>query len=624
MHVHSLLFLLYIYIGNVHGAAIARQSASASASRLPFAPHILPLTSTPITPNSPINRRPRPYNRTPVPIPRPTLPFDLDSNATEDSRQDGDETVAETETVQHDLYTYSGRVYMTDISVGTPPVVYTVVVDTGSSDTWLASLSFQCESQTTHTNISLQYCGFGTLYNPAESASYSTLAAQGVAEAAFAVNYTDGEFLGGVLGVEDIGIGGGGGGGIEGGADESLKVRQTIGIVSQGWWDGDGVSSGLMGLAYPAMVSGYSELGYTSVMFSLFNQTPSLSAIFSLAISRPDATGSTNSGGLLAIGGIPDVEYDGDFVTVPIQPISGDVYAFYAVEVQGFNVSAAGNGGDEDEDGDGDGGSSDVEKTKRGERKLGGYGDVGEGLDDVSDDVEGNTFNNNSRPRPKGRGRERSALTSRKEIKTTAIGTANGMAPISSSSSSSPSPSTSTPRTTEQSLASLAVTGIIDSGSTHMYLPNSVFSPPATYTPTTGLYTAPCTATPPSLGITIAGTTFWVDGRDLLSRENQYSFADSFAGDRDSLTNISGLEGVKDAGGDIVGDGEGGEGGNGGDGGKDGEGGGRQTGRSRLCVVQIQRQGAGDTVLGDAFLRGVVAVFDLADNQMQFAARSRY
>jgi hypothetical protein len=81
----------------------------------------------------------------------------------------------------------------------------------------------------------------------------------------FSVNYTGGEFLSGELGTDHLGIGDVGNGGGTGG----LVVRQTIGVVDSGYWVGDGISSGLMGLAYPALVSGASTLKYQSVMFTL-------------------------------------------------------------------------------------------------------------------------------------------------------------------------------------------------------------------------------------------------------------------------------------------------------------------------------------------------------------------
>ena len=57
-------------------------------------------------------------------------------------------------------------------------------------------------------------------------------------------------------------------GGEEGGKGR-LSVNQTVGVVESGFWVGDGISSGLMGLAYSALVSGASELRYRSVMVSL-------------------------------------------------------------------------------------------------------------------------------------------------------------------------------------------------------------------------------------------------------------------------------------------------------------------------------------------------------------------
>jgi hypothetical protein len=71
--------------------------------------------------------------------------------------------------------------------------------------------------------------------------------------------------LQGQLGTEELGIGDVGTGGGTGG----LIVRQTIGAVDNGYWVGDEISSGLMGLAYPALVSGASQFKYQSVMFTL-------------------------------------------------------------------------------------------------------------------------------------------------------------------------------------------------------------------------------------------------------------------------------------------------------------------------------------------------------------------
>lgn len=77
-----------------------------------------------------------------------------------------------------------------------------------------------------------------------------------IPERRFNVSYTDGEFLEGEMGTERFEIGG-------------LVVRQTIGVVERGWWIGDGISSGLMGLAYPILASNNWVMNYTSAVFSL-------------------------------------------------------------------------------------------------------------------------------------------------------------------------------------------------------------------------------------------------------------------------------------------------------------------------------------------------------------------
>lgn len=60
--------------------------------------------------------------------------------------------------------------------------------------------------------------------------------------------------------------------------------------------------------------------------------------IFSLALDR--ATDSNPSpGGQLAIGGVPNVAHDGNRITVPIQPIVKDVYAYYGIDIDGFDIT---------------------------------------------------------------------------------------------------------------------------------------------------------------------------------------------------------------------------------------------------------------------------------------------
>lgn len=137
--------------------------------------------------------------------------------------------------------------------------LYRLVIDTGSSDTWVASSTFQCDNQKT-AYLASRNCGFGPLYNPRNSTTYAPV------NYPFTVNYTGGEFLLGSMGTDVLGIGG-----VARGGPPQINVRQTIGIVNEGAWIGDGISSGLIGLAFPALAKGVStrDLNYTSVIYTM-------------------------------------------------------------------------------------------------------------------------------------------------------------------------------------------------------------------------------------------------------------------------------------------------------------------------------------------------------------------
>ncbi|KAI0006429.1 acid protease [Xylariaceae sp. FL0662B] len=69
---------------------------------------------------------------------------------------------------------------------------------------------------------------------------------------------------------------------------------------------------------------------------------------------------------------------------------------------------------------------------------------------------------------------------------------------------------------------------IIDTGTTLIYLPpdlaeavNSQFDPPATYVWNLGAYYTSCDAIPPSFGVTINSSVFWVNPKDMLNGMEQ-------------------------------------------------------------------------------------------------------
>jgi len=103
----------------------------------------------------------------------------------------------------------------------------------------------------------------------------------------------------------------------------------------------------------------------------------------------------------------------------------------------------------------------------------------------------------------------------------------------------------------------------------------SLFSPPAVFSHRSNAYTVPCTSIPPRFAVVIEGVPFYVDPQDLVS-------SPSGSVKRDRMGAGTGEEELNA-------------------GARDG----------RMCVLSVLRSGTGDSVLGDAWLKGVVAVFDV-------------
>ena len=114
---------------------------------------------------------------------------------------------------------------------------------------------------------------------------------------------------------------------------------------------------------------------------------------------------------------------------------------------------------------------------------------------------------------------------------------------------------------------------IVDSGTTLIYLPdnvavivNSLFDPPVTFDAGTGLYVANCSAVAPKFGVYIDGQLFYINPLDMML----------------------------------------------------------ETGLAGICLSTVQKAGGGLAVLGDVFLKNVLAVFDVGAGEMRFAAREDY
>ncbi|KAL9087498.1 MAG: hypothetical protein Q9165_006609 [Trypethelium subeluteriae] len=366
-----------------------------------------------------------------------------------------------------------GQVFLAPISFANEP--FLVVIDTGSSDTWVVSQRFACISVTTGLREGQDECAFGPQF--VDSSSFVEIPDQN-----FNVSYGDGEVLTGIVGYEEVRVG------------NVTVPSQEVGLVDIAAWNGDGKSSGILGLAYPSLTSAYGgneqdpdqdsvEEEYEPIFMDMITQGLLEQQIFTLAISRNE-----NDGGIMTLGGLPDpndVVYENHFATVPVEVLgspqmSGSSqfdpdYSFYTITVEGFpypNTSSS--------------------------------------------------FAHNSQE----------LLHSR------------------------------WPNVTN-------IQAVIDSGTSLTYLPypitraiNSLFGSQANYDPTVDTWFVDCNATAPSWSLTIGGQTFNINPIDMI------------------------IPGLDDS-----------------------------------CVSGVQDAFNGFSILGDVFLKNVLAVFDLGSAEMRFAAR---
>lgn len=365
----------------------------------------------------------------------------------------------------------AGQVFLAPITVGGQ--LFDVVIDSGSSDPWLAVTGYTCIDPDTGESRDESLCYFGPAYSPSASSTYRPIPNQN-----FNVSYADGETMTGSMGYESFTMGG------------ITVPSQEFGVVNYAAWFGDGYSSGLVGFAYSTLTSAYAGNdphadvpGHTllySPLFASMSSSQGVPPVFSLAINR-----NASNGGVLALGGIPDIPHTPGFTSTPIIPVGVNasngalVYEFYSIKIGGYAYSSSAS-------------------------------------------TQFNIF------------------------------------------------STSNPR--KATVVQNQTTTIVDSGTSLIYVPDSVaagvaasFRPPAYQDPDTGAYFVNCSAKAPVFGVVIGGKIFYVNPLDLSTHYI-----------------------------------------------------------NQTCLVSVQPNGGGLSILGDAWMKNVISVFDIGAQTMRFAAREFY
>ena len=227
----------------------------------------------------------------------------------------------------------AGQVFLAPVTIGGQE--FYLVVDTGSSDPWVADTGFECYDPYSHDQINPEDCGFATPYDRTLSNTFTPIPNEN-----FNITYADGEYLNGDMAYETISMGG------------ITIARQKFAVVDYAAWYGDQHSSGLVGFAYGTLTNAYAgndpkadkkggTLLYNPLFVNMYNQSL-IAPIFSMAIDRDES-----AGGVLALGGIPAIPHGKRFVSVAIKSVgvfagtTTPAYEFYTVMSEGFAVAGS-------------------------------------------------------------------------------------------------------------------------------------------------------------------------------------------------------------------------------------------------------------------------------------------
>ncbi|KAJ7226970.1 acid protease [Mycena pura] len=233
--------------------------------------------------------------------------------------------------------------YITNVTVGDQH--FSLIVDTGSSDTWIVQKGFTCLDLSGNP-VPQPTCAFGSEGFDLE-ASRTFKAFPNVS---LSILYGGGEFVKGDVGFDNIVVG------VEiphrlcplfrvtfffwglfphGG----LSVHnQEMGFPQITAFEGDGLSSGIMGLAFPGLTSVFNTsnpdnasaanfIPYLPLFFSAIQQKAVEKPLFSIALDRASLEQQQNNSfvenlGRLSFGGIAPVPVTETSTTVPVQGYS--------------------------------------------------------------------------------------------------------------------------------------------------------------------------------------------------------------------------------------------------------------------------------------------------------------
>ncbi|CAD5225320.1 unnamed protein product [Bursaphelenchus xylophilus] len=206
------------------------------------------------------------------------------------------------------FFTFGSLSYTSNITIGTPPQEFRVLLDTGSSDTWVPAQD--C------TVVGGPVCE-KTFFDPNASSTFQNIGSY------FKIQYGKG-FINGTTAIDTVGLGSA--------SDDKLVVPgQTIGLAHQiDQTLGSQSVDGIVGLAFRSI----SEEGGQPVFLNAVDQGLVDEPVFTVWLTRDTTEKNEGVDGLITYGGHDDEHCSTDIHWIPLAHKS-----WWIFEGQGFSVN---------------------------------------------------------------------------------------------------------------------------------------------------------------------------------------------------------------------------------------------------------------------------------------------
>ncbi|KAL2852046.1 aspartic peptidase domain-containing protein [Aspergillus pseudoustus] len=206
-----------------------------------------------------------------------------------------------------------GSVFDTEVTIGGQS--FQLLVDSGSSDTYVMKTGFRCFDKDDGLELTEEECLYDLDRTYNISDTYEEIPNQ-----IFGIQYGAG-LASGVMAWEEVKIAG------------VTVPRQRVAIADKSNPMGDGISSGLLGLAYPSLTSAhpanitdnstyyYNRIPYKPLLFTMYDEGLIADSYFSHVIARNPTNQSVGFGGYLSLGELPPVKHSDNWAVAPVEII---------------------------------------------------------------------------------------------------------------------------------------------------------------------------------------------------------------------------------------------------------------------------------------------------------------